>query len=68
MRIWTLIVIACALIGCTAGSGVVMQNPRTNEVATCSGGRSNLDPWSQTDACVGGYEALGWVRSPDRAP
>jgi hypothetical protein len=67
VRLWTLIIVGFVLAAC-AGGGVVMQNPRSGARASCGGSWSDLDPWSQTDACVGNYEAAGWVRSDESAP
>jgi hypothetical protein len=49
------------LVGC-AGD-VAMQNPRTGATVTCPGNHRELDPWSQTMACVANYEAQGWTRA-----
>ncbi len=59
MRYLMLIIAACLLTGC--GGDVEMMNPRTGETATCR--ESPLNPWSQQEACIGGYIAQGWNRS-----
>lgn len=61
MRMIALGLAAWVLTGCAAG-GDVVENPRTGARATCQRMWNGLDPWAQTDACLGGYEALGWVR------
>ena len=53
---------AVLLAGCTAGD-VAMQDPRNGATATCSGTLRELNPWSQTMACVANYEAEGWIRA-----
>lgn len=63
MRIVVIGLSALLLAGCAAGSGGVrLQNPRTGAEATCPSSWHDLDPWAQTEACVGRYEAAGWVR------
>lgn len=62
MRILAAVLLLSLLGGC-AGGDVVMRNPRTGATATCHNSASGLDPWSQADACVGHYEAAGWVRA-----
>jgi hypothetical protein len=53
---------ACLVLsGCAAD--VVMLNPRTGETATCRESLEGLNPWSQTEACVGHYLAAGWIRA-----
>jgi hypothetical protein len=40
----------------------LMQNPRTGATDVCRDSLHGLNPWSQTMACVAGYEAQGWIR------
>jgi hypothetical protein len=59
LRCLTLILAACALSACARN--VTLQNPRTGESVICRQSLGGLDPWSQTDACVAGFVAQGWV-------
>ncbi len=59
MRYLAPVIGACLLAGC-AGD-VAMVNPRNGETATCR--ESPLNPWSQQEACIGGYIAQGWKRA-----
>lgn len=61
MRQCAIAIVAAGLLAGCAGS-VAMQNPRTGATATCAGTFRELNPWSQTMACVADYEAKGWVR------
>jgi hypothetical protein len=47
--------------GC--GSGVeAVQDPQTGQTVTCTGpGMSDMDPWSQRDACIADHVAQGWT-------
>ncbi len=49
------------LAGCGTGD-VPMRQPQTGATALCRESLHGLDPWSQNDACVAGYEAQGWIR------
>jgi hypothetical protein len=63
-RAWIVALLVAAawlLAGCA--SDVVMVNPRTGERATCREHLNGLDPWSQKEACVGGYITRGWTRA-----
>lgn len=60
MRYLVLFVVSCVLTGCIRPD-VVLTNPRTSEIATCAARWREINPWSQADACVGSYEAQGWV-------
>ena len=44
-------------------STVVMQNPRTGDVATCRPSPWGMNPWSQQDACIADHIAQGWRRA-----
>lgn len=59
MRYLLLIITLGSLAACARD--VVLQDPRTGETATCYQSFLGLNPWSQTDACVAGYEAQGWA-------
>ena len=62
LRYLTLIVpAACLLAGCA--TDVVMQNPRTGDMATCRASVRGLNPWSQQDACIADHIAQGWRRA-----
>jgi len=61
VRYLTLIVAASLLTGCA--TDVVMVNPRTGEASICRESLRGLNPWSQQEACIGGYIAGGWVRA-----
>jgi hypothetical protein len=50
------------LTGCNGGD-VTMQNPHTGATVVCPGRYRELNPWSQTMACVANYEAQGWTRA-----
>jgi hypothetical protein len=39
-----------------------MQNPRTDESATCRSSLWGLNPWSQQEACIGDYITRGWIK------
>jgi len=49
------------LAGCA--DDVVLNNPRTGATQICRQSLGGLNPWSQTMACVGNYEAQGWTRT-----
>jgi hypothetical protein len=59
LRDVALLLATALLAGCAAD--VVMVNPRTGETALCRERLRGLDPWSQTEACVGDYLTRGWV-------
>ena len=62
LRYLTLIIVAaCLLAGCA--TDVVMQNPRTGDMATCRASVRGLNPWSQQDACIADHIAQGWRRA-----
>jgi len=62
LRYLTLIIVAaCILAGCA--TDVVMQNPRTGDMATCRASVRGLNPWSQQDACIADHIAQGWRRA-----
>lgn len=58
-RYIALLVVACVSTGC---AGVVMQDPHTGATETCQNSLAELNPWSQTMACVANHEAQGWTR------
>ena len=60
-RYVALIVVAGVSTGCA--DDLVMQNPRTGMTQICEESLRGLNPWSQTMACVGNYEAQGWTRA-----
>jgi len=60
LRYLALAIAAGSLTGCAAD--VVMQNPRTDESATCRSSLWGLNPWSRQEACIGDYMARGWIR------
>jgi hypothetical protein len=62
MRGYGILVAASALLAGCAGD-VAMQNPRNGATVICPGSHRELDPWSQTMACVANYEAQGWTRA-----
>jgi hypothetical protein len=55
--------LCCVAFFLVAGCAVpaIVQNPKTGETVTCSTPSSEWDPWSQSDACVAGRLAQGWV-------
>ena len=59
MRHLAWIAIAWLLAGCA--DDIVMQNPRTGEIATCAQSLSGWDPWSQTYACAAAKAEQGWA-------
>jgi len=61
LRYVALIVVAGVSTGCA--DDLVMQNPRTGMTQICEESLRGLNPWSQTMACVGNYEAQGWTRA-----
>jgi hypothetical protein len=60
LRYIVLIVVAGVSTGCA--DDVVMTNPSTGMTQICQESLGGLNPWSQTMACVGNYEAQGWTR------
>lgn len=62
-----MLVAAFALAGCA--DDLTVQNPKTGERIICRQSQAGLDPWSQTQACVAGHLAQGWVldRAADEA-
>ena len=61
LRYLALIVVVGVSAGCA--DDVVMTNPRTGMTQICQESLGGLNPWSQTMACVGNYEAQGWTRA-----
>jgi hypothetical protein len=61
LRYVALIVVLGISTGCA--DDVVMENPRTGMTQICQESLRGLNPWSQTTACVGNYEAQGWRRA-----
>jgi hypothetical protein len=59
---WSGIVVAIAALLAGCAGDVALQNPHTGATVVCPGGHRELDPWSQTMACVSNYEAQGWTR------
>jgi hypothetical protein len=60
MRIATLLLVSSFLLaGCTGGAR--LQDPRTGAHIDCGTETIDLNPWSQTDACVAEHIAQGWT-------
>jgi hypothetical protein len=57
---WSVLLLAATLLGGCA-EDVTIEDPQTGAVALCQQSLQGLDPWSQTDACVAGHMAQGWV-------
>ena len=61
LRYLALMFVVSVSTGCA--DDVVMANPSTGMTQICQENLGGLNPWSQTMACVGNYEAQGWTRA-----
>jgi hypothetical protein len=59
MRHLGLVLILVLLEGCAAP--IAVRDPQTGATVTCSTPESELNPWSQSEACVAGHIAQGWT-------